>query len=91
MIGGEQLIRVDDLCGMPGMIHEMGHAVGFLHEQDRKDRNRYITVLYENIDKTQFGEFPIGGLSEQDLGSYEYASIMHYSPTSFSRTGDPTL
>ena len=78
MAGGEQLIRTDDGCGTPGMIHEMGHTVGFFHEQDRKDRNRYLTVLYENIDKAQFGKFPIGGSNEQDLGSYEFASHMHY-------------
>ncbi|MDQ6707959.1 MAG: M12 family metallopeptidase, partial [Acidobacteriota bacterium] len=91
MNGGEQLIRTDDLCGMSTLIHEMGHTIGFFHEQERKDRNRYVTVLPENIDKTKLGNFTIGGLTEQDIAGYEYASLMHYSPFEFSRTTDPVI
>jgi hypothetical protein len=92
MIGGEQFIHVEDACNTGTMIHEMTHATGFYHEQERQDRNLYITVLYENIDKAQFGEFPIPGTqTEQDVGGYEYASHMHYGAFEFSCTGLPVM
>jgi uncharacterized protein (TIGR03437 family) len=91
MVGGEQFIHVEDTCNTATLIHEMTHTTGFFHEQERHDRNQNITVLYENIDKAQFGEFPLSGTSGQDVGAYEYASLMHYSAFEFSRTGLPVM
>lgn len=31
------------------ILHEMMHVVGFNHEQNRWDRNKYIKVLFNNI------------------------------------------
>ena len=47
---GEQGISLGSGCVyLPTVIHEIGHAIGFYHEQNRPDRDKYIKVLYENI------------------------------------------
>ena len=59
------------------------HVLGFSHEQNRRDREKYIRINYENIRpgvRRNFEIFPDGLLCSH----YDYCSVMHYSSTAFS-------
>ena len=91
MAGGEQRLLLQDNCDAPAVIHEIGHAAGLFHEQVRDDRNDYVSVLTQNVDKRfTFNFAPTFGASD-DLGHYDYGSIMHYGAFLFSRNRRPTL
>src|SRR5438477_9152529 len=80
-IGGAQAINLNvdtTSCSVDETIHEMGHTIGFEHEMTRGNRNFYVNVRYENIDKNEWSQFA-QDLTQVDLLPYEYASIMHYS------------
>ena len=38
-----------DCLSLGEIIHEVMHVLGFSHEHTRPDRDRYITVLWNNI------------------------------------------
>ena len=48
--GGEQILSLGDGCSHTSTaMHELMHAVGFFHENTRYDRDRFVKVLWWNI------------------------------------------
>ena len=82
-VGGQQFINLAPACNTGSVIHEIGHAVGLLHEQTRSNRNNHIIVKYDNIQKDkwdQFNKYKDEGIDGFDFGSFDFSSIMLYPP-----------
>jgi len=84
--GGGQLVSLDDYCfrRIGTIVHELMHVAGFYHEQSRTDRDDYVTIIWDNIQPdftTNFLKF----VDVQNLGPYDYGSVMHYPSNAFSR------
>lgn len=89
--GGTQKLWVSPQCSVGGVMHEIGHLVGFEHEHTRRDRDQYIQIHWENIDTSKTHNFDFAPIGAEVIGEYDYASIMHYGVLNFSNNGLPTI
>ena len=63
------------------VVHEIGHAVGWIHEQSRPDRDQFVRVNFGRIPRplhAQFDVFPAHLINDHGV-PYDYRSVMHYS------------
>jgi len=73
-------------------IHELMHAMGFYHEQSRKDRDEYVDIKFENIEEGKQHNFKkVDDINALTIGEYDYCSLMHYQKTAFSVNGNITI
>lgn len=75
------------------IMHEIGHAAGLYHEHTRRDRDNFIRVDFSNIHpgiwRDQYrkytsnvrygGNATVTAAGGEDVGNYDYGSIMHYA------------
>jgi hypothetical protein len=94
-IGGHQPIYLDDRCGEREIMHEVMHALGYIHEHSRPDRDQYVRVNWGNIELDKQSQFEVmpDELSQTTKGRpFDYTSVMIYGDTDFARIrGDVTL
>ena len=93
-IGGKQPIFLSEACSSQAIAHEIMHALGFLHEQNRTDRDNYIDIVWSNVDprfNINFEKFSNSMMKVSGLTKFDFESIMLYPPTMFSSNGQVTL
>ena len=57
------------------------------HEHSRPDRDKFIKIVYKNIEPGFASEFEaIKGPFSYYSTTYDYESIMHYGETAFAKT-----
>jgi len=81
-------------CRIKGIVmHEIGHTLGFYHEQSRPDRDRYVDIIWANIQedaKFNFNKQRESGIDSLGTG-YDYGSMMHYGSTAFGINRKQTI
>ncbi|RCN46857.1 astacin [Ancylostoma caninum] len=83
----EQPVNIGKGCYHFGVTtHEVGHALGLFHHQQRYDRDNYVTFSKKDVPKSywlNFVKIPQKYLATYGL-PYDVGSIMHYTPTEFA-------
>ncbi|XP_054617077.1 low choriolytic enzyme-like isoform X2 [Dunckerocampus dactyliophorus] len=91
-LGDKQVVSLQRFgCVQHGIIlHEMMHALGFYHEHTRSDRDNYVRIEWENVQKLHRHNF-----QKQDTNNlnipYDYTSLLHYGRTAFGKGQGETI
>jgi hypothetical protein len=82
-VGGVQALNMVSWSFRYIICHEFLHALGVWHEQQRSDRETFVTIVSANIQSGYEGNFTIRS-SGAPVGPFDFESIMLYDDCSFS-------
>ncbi|KAJ0070382.1 hypothetical protein NL108_007702 [Boleophthalmus pectinirostris] len=90
--GGRQTVSLQSpSCLQAGVVaHEFMHALGFVHEQSRFDRDNYVTIMWPHIWRDRIRNFEKFKTDHLNL-PYDYNSILHFGMYAYSQDGSPTI
>jgi len=87
MIGGRQVMNILSWTYKYAIAHEIGHALGLIHEHQRSGRDSYVTINYSYIQSGY--EFAFAIVGSTNYGTYDFDSVMHYDKCAVSTDCPP--
>ena len=88
--GIKQIISLSEGCQKPQVLHEVMHALGFFHEQNRQTRDDFVEINWNNIaEKYHLNFKKIHSKSMLDSNiTFDFKSILLYPPFAFALVHD---
>lgn len=84
-IGQGQDVSIGTGCAnLNVVVHEIGHVIGFYHEQSRSDRDQYIDIVWSNVLPGYGLQFRKESDSNYNI-PYDLTSTMQYPQWAFSK------
>ena len=89
--GSRGFIRLGTRATAVVIIHEIGHTLGYIHEQNRSDRDNYVIVNFDNIQDGAENQFFRSNSATLVTNQLDLNSTMMYGSFTFSKNGRPTI
>ena len=87
---GERTVNITD-WDVWTCVHELGHSLGFWHEQSRPNRDDFVQINWDRIPTNKAHNFLLHPAADAyPPGGYDFDSVMHYQQCEFSCCDEDT-